>query len=180
MRRHEIETWAYSIIERVRKRQPIEDDRVELKSIWPVDPQKTARRIAGHANAMHGEPILWLIGVNEKEGTIPGIDFAEFSTWYGAIEAKFDEITPEIKSINIVTDKVTVAALYFETERAPFVVKSGINEREVPWRSGTRIRSAKRHELLKILSPPQTPPAPNQNAALAHPHIPHPQAPQNL
>ena len=66
MRSHEIESWAYDIIERVQKHQPIEDSRVELKSEW-IDATKAARQIAGHANASHGEPILWLIGIDEKK-----------------------------------------------------------------------------------------------------------------
>ena len=70
MRNHEIEAWALGIIDRVIQKQPIEDDRVELKAEWP-DALKAARRIAGHANAARGEPILWLIGVDEKAGAIP-------------------------------------------------------------------------------------------------------------
>ena len=63
MRRHEIEDWALRIIEQVESGQPNEDYRVELKAQWP-DTREAARRIAGHANAAHGEPILWLIGVD--------------------------------------------------------------------------------------------------------------------
>ena len=49
-----------------------------------------------------------------------------------------------------------VLALHFATDRAPYVVKcpsSGRSELEVPWRRGTRTRSARRHELLKLLLP---------------------------
>ena len=57
----------------------------------------------------------------------------------------------------IVQDKAVVA-LYFETEHgAPYVVKhqtgGSYPERAVPWREGTRIRAARRHELLSILVP---------------------------
>jgi hypothetical protein len=58
--------------------------------------------------------------------------------------------------LNIPVEDKTVVALYFETDRAPFVVKvpqGGAVEREVPWREGTRVLSAKRAELLQILVP---------------------------
>lgn len=156
MRQHEIESWVYDIIERVQKCQPIEDSGVELKSEW-IDPTKAARQIAGHANAARGKPILWLIGINEKEGTIPGVYFKDFASWYDEVKAKFDELAPEpIFSINIPTSGVTVAALYFETDRAPYVVKNsegGTVQRELPWREATGTKSATRSQLLRLLSP---------------------------
>lgn len=68
MRMNDIENWALKIIDRVQSSQPVEDSRVELKAQWPVELNKAARQIAGHANAAHGESILWLIGIDEKEG----------------------------------------------------------------------------------------------------------------
>ena len=50
------------------------------------------------------------------------------------------------------------AALYFETDRAPFVVKNqegGTIQREVPWREATGVKSATRSQLLRLLSPLQ-------------------------
>lgn len=55
----------------------------------------------------------------------------------------------------------SVVAVLFDTERAPFTVKNpafgqtggGPVELEVPWRDGTRIRSARRSELVQLLSP---------------------------
>lgn len=46
----QVEAWVLSIVDRVRKKQRIEDDRVELKAEWP-EIAKAARRVAGHANA---------------------------------------------------------------------------------------------------------------------------------
>lgn len=158
MRTHEIENWALSIIDRLLQRQPIEDSRVELKSEWPEDTKKAARQIAGHANAARGEPILWLIGVDEKAGTIPGIEFTEFSSWYSTVRSAFDELAPEPISLNVPFNGVTIAALYFETDRAPFVVKNqegGTIQREVPWREATGVKSATRSQLLRLLSPLQ-------------------------
>jgi len=57
------------VIDCVKKGQPNEDFLVELKRDW-IEKGKAARRIAGHANAARGENILWLIGVDEKQGVI--------------------------------------------------------------------------------------------------------------
>jgi hypothetical protein len=65
MQSHQIEAWALNAIDRVRSGQPNDDARVELEAGWPDDPKKAARRIAGHANAARGTPILWMIGVDE-------------------------------------------------------------------------------------------------------------------
>lgn len=64
MRPVEIESWALSVIQQVESRQPNEDARVEMKTNW-IEHFKAARQIAGHANAARGDPILWLIGVDQ-------------------------------------------------------------------------------------------------------------------
>jgi hypothetical protein len=53
----EIGRWALRAIDQVEAGQPNEDFRVELKSQWPADFQKAARRVAGHANAARSEPV---------------------------------------------------------------------------------------------------------------------------
>jgi len=171
MRKNDIENWALSVIDRVRAHQPVEDMRVELKTIWPDDPRKAARRIAGHANAARGEPILWLIGVDEGRGLVPGADFAELSSWHSAVVSAFDELAPDITPLNIPVDGVTIVALYFETDRAPYVVKAaegGAIQREVPWREATGIRSATRGQLLRLLTPLQRKPQAEVIGALAY------------
>jgi hypothetical protein len=155
MRNHEIESWALDIVDRVRKQQPIEDDRVELKAEWP-EATKAARRLAGHANAARGAPILWVVGVDEAAGAVPGINFSDVAAWYSAVSSQFDELAPQPVTLNVPAEGVTVAALYFETDRAPFVVKNptgGTIQREVPWREATGIKSATRSQLLRMLVP---------------------------
>lgn len=161
MKAHQIESWALSVIDRVKAGQPNEDSRVELKSEW-IPPEKAARRIAGHANAARGAPILWLIGVDEEKGVV-GARHEDLADWYPKVQAQFDGLAPELADYNIPVDGKTVVALLFETERAPFVVKNpffgkgggGPVALEVPWREGTRIRSATRADLLRLLSPLQ-------------------------
>jgi hypothetical protein len=162
MRPHEIENWALNVIDQVNSGQPIEDSRVELKGEW-IYHYKAARQIAGHANAARGAPILWLIGVDEKEG-VKGAKYEALADWFSQVKSQFDGIAPLMQDINVRANDETVVALLFETERAPFVVKNpnhgqpggGKIAREVPWREATSVRSAKREELIRILSPLQS------------------------
>jgi hypothetical protein len=161
MRPHQIENWALSVIERLESGQPNEDFRVELKSQW-LDPQKAARQIAGHANAARGEPILWVIGVDQKNGVI-GANHMELADWYAQVKAHFDGLAPQLVDVNVPVKGRAVVALFFETDRAPFVVKNpaygssggGSVSLEVPWRENTSTRSATRSDLIKLLSPLQ-------------------------
>jgi hypothetical protein len=93
-----------------------------LKREW-IEPQKAARQIAAHANAARGEPILWLIGVDEKQGVI-GAAPAEFSAWFNALAACFEGLPPSCADLNVPRDGRAITALLFDTARAPFVVKN--------------------------------------------------------
>jgi hypothetical protein len=162
MKNHEIESWVLKIIDTVISGQPVEDSRIELKS-GQIPPEKAARRIAGHANAARGDQILWIIGVDEKEREVVGVlDDEDFSRWYRSIEVQFDGLAPSFTHLNIPVDGKIVIALLFDTDRAPYVVKNPAFGKsvdavalEVPWREGTSIRSARRSELIRILSPLQ-------------------------
>jgi len=166
MRAHEIEDWTLSVIARVESGQPNEDYRVELKSEWPNE-QKAARQIAGQANAAHGEPILWLIGVEEGKGVV-GANDEELSDWYASVRARFDGLAPQLlRDLNVPVGGKTVVALLFDTDRAPYLVKNPVYGRpnggpvqlEVPWREARSTRTASRSDLLRILSPIQRAPS---------------------
>ena len=166
MKIHEIEYWVLNIIDQVKKGQPVEDVRVELKANWPT-PEKAARRIAGHANAARGNPILWVIGLDEEKGVV-GVKKEELSSFLSQVRSYFDgDIFPTPTDLVMAVDGSAIAVLYLETERAPFVVKNpeygkpngGPIERETPWREGTSVRSATRLDLIKILSPIQALPS---------------------
>ena len=159
MRKQEIEFRVIGILERVAKGQPIEDDLVELKAEWPRDHFRAARRIAAHANTARGEPILWLIGVDEKEGAV-GADFEELSNWFSRVRSRFDgHLAPSLISLAVPYEDKTVVALFFETDRAPFVIRNpdgtGAITHEVPWREANSTRSALRADLIKLLYPIQ-------------------------
>jgi len=155
LRRYEVEAWVLRIVEDVLAGRPAEDDVVELKTDWPDDWPKAARRIAAHANSARQQPILWIIGLDEKARAVPGASAIEISDWIAKLRSEFCENwmpTPSVYHVPV--RGVTVSAIVFDTEGIPFVVKAPNERLEVPWRSGNRTRSAKRSELFSIVSQP--------------------------
>ena len=165
MKSSEIEYWAHQVMDRVDAGHAVEDGRVELKREW-IQAEKAARQIAAHANAARGESILWLIGVDEKEGVI-GVGHEEFSNWFNSVVSCFDGLAPNCDDLNVPRQGRTTTALVFDTTRAPFVVKNPQHGKvagdgiafEVPWREGRKTRSARREELLRLLVPASHVPA---------------------
>jgi hypothetical protein len=159
MKASEVENWALKVLDSLRRGEPLEDSRVELKATFN-EPPKIARRLAGHANAARGEDILWLFGVDEKSG-VQGVKLQEFASWWSEVKSQFESLAPEVMEINVPYEGVTVVALLAHTDRAPFVVKNpfhgqskgGPVEFEVPWREMTSIRTARRSDLLRLLVP---------------------------
>lgn len=160
MRNHEIEAWSLAVIDRVVRGLPVEDTRIELKASW-IEPRKAARQIAGHANASRGAVLLWLVGVDEAQRAVPGVQLEEMSSWLSRVRACFDGLMPAVTHLNIPWADAAVAALLLDTDRAPFVVRNphfGARADdpisfEVPWREGNETRTADRSDLLRILSP---------------------------
>lgn len=153
MRKNQIEAWALDVIARAQKGDPVEDSRVELKSNF-LPAAKAARRLAGHANAARGEAILWIVGIGDR-GSVDGIEHHKFADWFDQVQNCFDGPAPALTDLNLSLEGKTIAALCFETDRAPYVVKNaegGGATADVPWREATRIRSARRSELLSMLS----------------------------
>jgi hypothetical protein len=157
----QIESWALRVIDQVERSQNAEDALVELKSEWPSDPNKAARQLGGHANAARGEPVLWLIGIDEKAHKVVGAPLSEFANWYPTVEKEFDGLAPRCTPLNIPHKDGTVVALLVETDRAPYAVRNAVHGQpgggpvslEVPWRNGARTDSAKRADLIRLLTP---------------------------
>ena len=162
MTSQEVELWARDIAEVVLSGTKWEDSRVELKSEWPEDSNRAAKRLAGHANAARGEGILWIIGLKEDPPGLTNVEPTEMATWWSKISSEFDGFPPRLETqVNIRIQNKKVVALYFTTRHeAPYVVrhkdKSSFPEFVVPWREGTRLRTARRDELLCILVPKQS------------------------
>lgn len=157
MNTQQLHTFLQPFIKAILDGRPVEDTRIEIKSVW-IDDLQAARRLAGHANASRGEPVIWILGIDEKKGIVTGIDSLEMDNWIKAVEKHFDGEAPALVThTNIHIDNKTVVALYFETHHAlPFVIKNstgGYPQYTTPWRNGTTLRAAKRAELLEILRP---------------------------
>jgi hypothetical protein len=148
-----LESRVLAIADAVLAGRPVEDDRVELKTVWPPAGHKTARQIAGHANASGGEPILWIIGLNEGGRAFGDVSDTEPADWWAATGRWFDDVSPELHTLVVaVRPGKHVMALQFSSERAPYLVATkdgGQVQREVPWRTGNSTRTAHRHEILR-------------------------------
>jgi hypothetical protein len=152
VRRQQLEARVLQIVDLVTSGIQVEDNRVEIKADWPDDIRKTARQIAGHANAAGGDEILWIIGLDERRHRLNAATSTEVQGWWSRVERCFSEVTPDLEVLNVPTPHGgSVVALTFETSRSPYLVTTGGNapEREVPWRAGNGTRSAKRSEILQ-------------------------------
>ena len=152
----QLEVLVLAAVERARKLQPIEDDRIEVKREWP-EPAKKASQLAGSANRARGEVVIYVIGVDEKTGLIHNPGSVEPAVWVAQVAAEFDGVPPDfLLHQNVPIDEnESVVAILFGTDRAPYVVKTsgGNSEFDVPIRELTRTRSARRDELLRMLVP---------------------------
>lgn len=159
MRQHELEQRIHDVAARVKTGDPIEDSVYELKTNW-IKSENAAERIAGHANASHGEPFIWIFGLDEKNRQVVGVKHDEFSNWHAQVKSHFElNFSPEIAlHTNVNVEGKTVVAILFKSEGAPFIIESrpsGTPIKKIPWREGTAIRPAARVDLLSILSPNQ-------------------------
>lgn len=154
MRSQRLEVRVNDLVERVLAGGRIEDDRVEAKSIWLEAGQRCARQIAGLANANGGEPVLWIVGLDEDGHRVVDPGDAEAADWWAATKKWFAELAPGLTIQQVPTAAGSVTALEFDSSRAPYLVKTsgaGGVDREVPWREGNSTRSAHRSELLRTL-----------------------------
>lgn len=162
MRRQDLELRVIECLNRVHSGLRVEGSMFELKSNWPDASQKTARQLAGLANAARGEDVVWIIGVDEDDSAIVGATREDLANWWPSVQKHFaDNVCPEmLHSIDVHDDAsgLSVFVLAFDTNAGPYVVtvpamKGVGTDREVPWREGTSTRSATRGQLLKMLAP---------------------------
>ncbi len=155
MDKRDIEAWANRVIDAVERHETSEHSFVELKAKWPDDHRKAAERIGGQANAAGGEPFLWLIGVDEKGHAVTGAQPTELSNWWAQVTKYFDDgFAPKLAlQFDVPRGDKTVMALYFLSDRAPYVIIRDRGARGVPWREATGFRWARRRDLLDILWP---------------------------
>jgi len=158
MNKNELIQRAKEAIQCVQAGGPAEDSFVEFKRAFPdvATPEaaaKTARQLAGQANAVAAEPFIWVIGVDEKTGVIHGADKKELSNWYSRVTKCFDGPPPAMASSAIVYDfGKPVTAILFEPSEPPYVVNAcNSRDRVIPWREANGLRCANRSELLRLL-----------------------------
>lgn len=157
--RLQLEARVLAVFDAVKSGTRVEDGLLELKSDWP-EPEPTARRLAGHANAARGEDILWIVGLDETAGvTQPRA--VELADWWAQVRTCFDDVAPTITDLVVHTEDGALQVLLFDTSLGPFVVRNavygktggGCVEWEIPWRDGTAVRSAHRADLVRMLAP---------------------------
>lgn len=155
MKRQQLEVLTVATIERARSGGAVEDDRVELKREWPG--VEKVRQLAGSANRLNGEFLIYVIGVDEQ-GVIFPTTQVDPADWWATLKARFDDVSPDLVTHATVTleDGTSVVALAFSTDAAPYVIKNaagGSPELEVPLRTATGTHSASRSALLRMLVP---------------------------
>lgn len=170
----QLEALVINTMDRARAGASVEDDRIEFKRDWP-DTSK-ARQLAGAANRARGAELIYIIGADEN-GTLHALSGEDPATWWARTSARFDGVSPDLVRHIIVPLGIgdSVVAMLFETDRAPYVVKTsagGSPELEVPIRDGTRTRSARRDEILRMVTPElSTPRAEFLNTSITASHF---------
>lgn len=159
MDRGQIEAWALRVVTAVENGEKVEDSNVELKAEWPEDHARAARQLAGLANAARSPAVLWLVGVKEGEGVVPFAS-VELSKWWTSVSRWFDPPAPGLYDLVTYVHEKAFVALAFDVSARPFVTKNpdGGLPFLVPWREGTRTRTATRAELLQMVVPAATAP----------------------
>lgn len=176
MRAIDLETRVLTAVEQIRAGKSVEHDFIECKRDWPKE--EKVRQLAGSLNRAGGDPVIYIIGIDEATGEIFDVSATEVADWWGQIMPKFDQTPPEMvrhMPVPVGDGGSQVVAVAFASDRAPYVVKTGLQSPnlEVPMREGTRTRTARRDELLRLLIPTATvPPAVVLNADLYIEHQP--------
>lgn len=156
MRAIDLESRVITAVDRIRAGQLVEHDLIECKRSWPQE--NKARQLAGSLNRAGGDPVVYIIGIDEKTGEVHDVSDTDVLDWWGQMTPRFDQIPPEMVrhiSVPVGSNGEHVVAVAFASDRAPYVVKTGNANPslEVPMREGTGTRSARRDELLRILIP---------------------------
>ncbi|BCW84095.1 hypothetical protein NicSoilE8_17680 [Arthrobacter sp. NicSoilE8] len=156
MRAIDLEARVITAVDRIRAGQLAEHDLIECKRDWPQESK--ARQLAGSLNRAGGDPVIYIIGIDEKTAEVFDVSSTDVLDWWGQITPRFDHTPPEMIrhiAVPVGENGEHVVAVAFASDRAPYVVKTGNANPslEVPMREGTGTRSARRDELLRILIP---------------------------
>jgi hypothetical protein len=176
MRAIDLEAKIITAVDQLRAGQHVEHDLIECKRSWPQE--QKARQLAGSLNRAGGDPVIYIIGIDEKTGKVHDVSDTDILDWWSQIVPQFDHTPPElVRHLNVQVGDggEHVVAIAVSSDRAPYVVKTGKGNQnfEVPMREGTGTRSARRDELLRLLIPTvSVPPAVVLKAELYVEHNP--------
>lgn len=152
----QVEVRAIQILDRLEKGGLREDSLVELKREIS-EPYKIARRIAGHCNAARCDTVLWIIGADEKDGVV-GWSSPDLAEFLPKVWRFFEGHYPSCIDVHFEYNGEQCTVLAFDTSRPPYLVKNEnfggngvVIEREIPWREGTRLRTATRADVLRLI-----------------------------
>src|SRR5437763_2002324 len=85
----QLEARVLGLVDTVLSGGRVEDDFVESKSNWPA--LSKARQLAASANSARGDPVLWIIGLDEDAHQLIPLDSTDPSQWWSQISARFDQ-----------------------------------------------------------------------------------------
>ncbi|BCW40336.1 hypothetical protein StoSoilB3_18710 [Arthrobacter sp. StoSoilB3] len=156
MRAIDLETRVITAVDQIRAGHQVENDFIECKRDWPSD--NKARQLAGSLNRAGGDPVIYIIGIDETTGKVHDVSGTDPLNWWTQITPKFDQTPPEMirhMTVPVAERGEHVVAVAFASDRAPYVVKTGSANPslEVPMRESTGTRTARRDELLRMLIP---------------------------
>lgn len=141
-------------IDRLRGGHKVENDFIECKRDWPGE--NKARQLAGSLNRASGDPVVYIIGIDES-GQVHDVSGTEVLDWWSQIVPAFDQTPPEMsRHMDVaIGPGESVVAIAISSDRAPYVVRTGNPKPslEIPMREGTGTRTARRDELLRMMLP---------------------------
>ena len=97
---------------------------------------------------------MYVVGVSAARG-VTGADPTRAGPWFEAVSKHFDDVAPAMRRCVIMVDGKPVVFFQFDTDDAPYVVSTGFDRGvtlEVPWLSGTGIRSARYGDLHAMIA----------------------------
>ena len=102
---------------------------------------------------------MWILGLDQRTGSVHDVD-SDIAGFWEKVQSRFDdEVAPALKHNLVVpvSPGESVLALGMATDRAPYVVKTGEERisREIPIRDGTRVRTARRRDVLALFGQPR-------------------------
>ncbi|MEO9323910.1 hypothetical protein ABFT23_10490 [Nocardioides sp. C4-1] len=154
--RQAVDALVQSAILNLQAKRNTEDDAgIEFKREWPG--AEKVRQLAGAANALRGDELIYVIGVDDKTGKIHTPEQREPMEWFAQMAKQFDQIAPEMlwsQTVYIGNDAEAVTAVVFATQDFPYILNiKGSDRREVPLRVGAATVSAHRNQLVRMLQP---------------------------